>query len=69
MQFRVSHLSVLDDRNGVLTDANANYFKMREEGNILVGATLKTILLLHDTLMCYLGNKTMFRTLKQEQRR
>lgn len=53
MQFRVSHVSVLGDRNGVLTDANANYFRMREMGNILVGATLKTILLLHDTLVLF----------------
>ena len=47
-------LSGSDDRKGVVTDANANYFRVREGGDILVGSTLKTIILLHDKLVCYL---------------
>lgn len=32
VQFRVSHSAVSDDRNGVVTDANANYSRVRDEG-------------------------------------
>lgn len=50
------HIYQFHMRGGAVVDANANYFRVREEGEILVGASFTKFHLLHDIhiFLCYL---------------